>query len=77
MLHFAVGTIMYGYNMIEQNVIGDNNCTGPNYCKALNLIVATCLRHLLTIMSTQEAAVIALKTCKSICSDKKCKSRSL
>ena len=29
-------------------------------------------------MSTQEAAVIALKTCKSICSDIKCcKSRSL
>ena len=43
MLYFAVGTIMHGYNMIEQSVIGDNNCTGPNYCKALNLIVATCL----------------------------------
>ena len=50
MLHFVVGTIMHGYNMVER---------------------------LLTIMSTQEAAVIALKMCKSICSDIKCcKSRS-
>ena len=35
MLHFVVGTIMYGYNMVEHSVTGTNNCTGANYCKAL------------------------------------------
>ena len=29
MLHFVVGTIMYGYNTVEHSV------TGTNYCKAL------------------------------------------
>ena len=36
---------------VEHSTTGANNCTG-----AANLI-----RHLLTIMSTQEAAVFALK----------------
>ena len=35
MLHFVVGTIMHGYNMVEHIVTGANNCTGANYCKAL------------------------------------------
>ena len=70
MLHFVVGTIMHGYNTVEHSVTGSNNCTGPNYCKAL--IYLYLFRRLLTIMSTQEAAIIALKTCKSICSDIKC-----
>ena len=38
MLHFVqavVGTIMYGYNMVEHNTTGADNCTGANYCKAL------------------------------------------
>ena len=76
MLHFVVGTIMHGYNMVKHNsVTGTNNCTGANYCKAL--IGLYLFRRLLTIMPTQEAAVIALKTYKSICSDMKCcKSRS-
>ena len=75
MLHFVVDTIMHGYNMVEHSTTCTNNCPGANYCKAL--IKLYLFRHLLTIMSTQEAAVIALKTCKSICLDIKCyKSRS-
>ena len=35
MLHFVVGTIMHGYNMVEHSTTGANNCTGANYCKAL------------------------------------------
>ena len=70
MLHFVVDTIMHGYNTVEHSTTGANNCTGSNYCKAL--IQLYLFRRLLTIMSTQEAAVIALKTCKSICSDRKC-----
>ena len=67
---------MHGYNTVEYSTTGTNNCTGANYCKVL--IYWYLFRHLLTIMSTQEAAVIALKTCKSICSDiKYCKSCSL
>ena len=59
MLHFVVGTIMHGYNMVEHSVAGANNCTGTNYCKALILLYL--FRCLLTIMSTQETAVITLK----------------
>ena len=59
MLHFVVGTFMYGYNRVEHRVTGADNCTGINYCKVL--IQVYLFRHLLT-MSTQEAAVIALKT---------------
>ena len=63
MLHFVVGTIMYSYNTVE-----------PALIIVLTLTIVRCL---LTILSTQEAAVIALKTCKSIYSDIKCcKSRS-
>ena len=52
MLHFVVGTIMHGYNTVEHSVTGvNNNCTGNK----------TIVRRLLTIMSTQEAAVITLK----------------
>ena len=70
MLHFVVGTIMHGYNMVKYNSVN-----GANYCKAL--IGLYLFRHLLTIMPIQEAAVIALKTCKTISSDMKgCKSRS-
>ena len=61
MLHFVVGTIMYSYNTVEQALI---------IVQGANLIVL--VRCLLTILSTQEAAVIALKMCKSICSDIKC-----
>ena len=35
MLHFVVGMIMHGYNMVEQSVTDANNYTGANYCKAL------------------------------------------
>ena len=38
MLNFVVGTIMHGYNMVEDSyvVTGVNNyCTGANYCKVL------------------------------------------
>ena len=59
MLHFVVGMIMHDYNTVEHSVTGANNCTGTNYCKAL--IQLYLFRHLLTIMSTQEAAVITLK----------------
>ena len=31
MLHFVVGTIIHGYNMVEHSVAGANNCTGTNY----------------------------------------------
>ena len=61
---------MHGYNTIEHSTTGTNNCTGANYCEAL--IQLYFFRRLLTIMSIQEAAVIALKRCKSICSDIKC-----
>ena len=57
MLHFVVDTITHGYNTVEHSTTGTNNCTGANYCKALMYL----FRGLLTIMSTQEAAVIALK----------------
>ena len=30
MLHFVVGTMMYGYNTVEHSVTGANNCTGTN-----------------------------------------------
>ena len=55
MLHFVVGTIMYGCNTVEHSITGVNNCTGANYCNLIYLF-----RHLLTILSTQEGAVIAL-----------------
>ena len=35
MLHFVVGTIVYGYNTVEHSATGANNCTGANYCKML------------------------------------------
>ena len=31
MLHFVVGMIMHGYNMVEHSVTGTNNYTGANY----------------------------------------------
>ena len=35
MLHFVIGMIMHGYNMVEHSTTGTNDCTGTNYCKAL------------------------------------------
>ena len=40
MLHFVVGMIMHGYNMVEHSTTGGNDCTGndctgANYCKVL------------------------------------------
>ena len=58
---------MHGYNTVEHSITGANNCTGANYYKAL--ISLYLFRRLLTIISSQEAPVIALKTCNSICSD--------
>ena len=28
MLHFVIGTIMHGYNMVEPSTTDANNCTG-------------------------------------------------
>ena len=46
MLHFVVGTIMQGYNMVEllyvsmveHSVTGANYCTSANYYMALNIV---------------------------------------
>ena len=63
MLHFVVDTITHGYNTVEHSTTGTNNCTSANYCIIANYCKALMylFRGLLTIMSTQEAAVIALK----------------